>query len=144
MYLLGFDTAFEIREQFMGQLQGLKVGTKLDRPPTGLEPYAEFRERIGTWWKDQILVYAASAASPPAGVLVVSHGGCIDGLRRVLLGVERGVAKAEGVVLGTCFNASITVIEVEQESLKATFVKYCDISHLVGPVVQVNVDMVVE
>lgn len=135
VFLSASGQCIENCAQFMGELQGLKVGSKLDRPPTGLEPNGEFRARTGAWWKEQILDYVTNASSDgPADVLVVTHGGFIDCLTRVLLSVERGAIS----------NASITVVEVERESLKAVFIKYCDISHLAGPVVQVNVDLVAD
>ncbi|PIL24305.1 hypothetical protein GSI_14058 [Ganoderma sinense ZZ0214-1] len=75
----------------------------------------------------------------PIHILAVSHGGLIGSLVANLLG-SRKVRAAEGVSTGWCYNASISVIDVE-ESGKGVLISYADTTHLDGDVLQHNADV---
>jgi hypothetical protein len=65
-------------------------------------------------------------------VLIVSHGGVIGFLLQFL--VARGILRCAdpGVRIGRCFNASISVVDVERRDGTGVVVQYADISHLVS------------
>ena len=76
----------------------------------------------------------------PAHILAVSHGGLIGSLVKDLVG-SRKLQAAEGVGVGMCFNASISVIEVYGDR-KGLLVSYADTTHLNVNLVQENADVV--
>lgn len=73
-----------------------------------------------------------------SNVLVVSHGGVIGTLAVGLLG-SRKLRCAKGVAVGRCMNASISVVEVDENG-KGVLVSFGDTTHLDGELVEVNVD----
>ena len=75
----------------------------------------------------------------PIHILAVSHGGLIGSLVTNLLG-SRKVRAANGVSIGWCYNASISVIEVD-ETGKGVLISYADTTHLDGDVLQHNADV---
>ncbi|KAI0822745.1 histidine phosphatase superfamily [Trametes gibbosa] len=128
-----------LRERFMGDWQG---GSMHDRgaPPPNLEPLADLAARAAKWWNETVgrLVQrkavelaagqCGTAEFEPAHVLVVSHGGLIGTLVTNLVGSRR-VRAAEGVVVGRCFNASISVVELDEDG-RGMLVSYADTTHL--------------
>ena len=124
--------------QKLGELEGLKVGTDLGRPPEGVESYPEFRDRAIGWWKDNIEPYVEAVniskshcLSGPKDVLITTHGGFVGVLLRTLVNVDKTMRKAEGVsISGGCHNGSVSVVEVEATRLCGVLVEYSDISHL--------------
>lgn len=92
------------------------------------------------WWDTSILRYLSrqQARNTPYHILVVSHGGLIGTLISALLEQNR-LRIAEGVFVRKCFNVSITRVEMD-DNVTGTVVKYGDISHLVGKVIETNVD----
>ncbi|KAI0636623.1 phosphoglycerate mutase-like protein [Trametes polyzona] len=140
-----------LRERFMGDWQGANVHNRGPAPPN-LEPVADFAARSVGWWHTTIArlaqrkaaALASSAegdgAFEPAHVLVVSHGGLIGTLVTSLVG-SRELRVAEGVRLTRCFNASISVVEVEQDG-RGVLVSYADTTHLDVGLVQENADVV--
>ncbi|KAI0672863.1 phosphoglycerate mutase-like protein [Trametes maxima] len=153
---LKLETMEALRERFMGDWQG---GSVHDRgaPPPNLEPVAEFTARSAQWWGATIARHAqrkaaelsalraASAqdsdgdAFEPVHILAVSHGGLIGTLVTNLIG-SRKVHAAEGVTIGRCFNASISVIEIEEDG-KGVLISYADTTHLDDDLVQDNADI---
>ena len=75
----------------------------------------------------------------PIHILVVSHGGLIGSLVTNLLG-SRKVRAGSGVSTGWCYNASISVIDVD-DSGKGVLISYADTTHLDGDVLQHNADV---
>ncbi len=75
----------------------------------------------------------------PIHILAVSHGGLIGSLVTNLIG-GRKVQAAEGVSTGWCYNASISVIDVEENG-KGVLLSYADTTHLDGDVLQHNADV---
>ncbi|KAH9852685.1 phosphoglycerate mutase-like protein [Lenzites betulinus] len=141
-----------LRERFMGDWQG---GSVKDRgpPPPNLEPLADLAARATKWWNETVgrVVQRKAAelaslqgsvahdAFEPAHVLMVSHGGLIGTLVTNLVGSRR-VRAAEGVVVGRCFNASISVVEVEEDG-RGVLLSYADTTHLDVDLVQENADV---
>ncbi|KAJ6563231.1 histidine phosphatase superfamily [Mycena sp. CBHHK59/15] len=112
----------ELRERFMGDLQGKKANHEVRFAPGvqgTLETTGAFAARAVKWWKRAIL--QRTLALPPRddrtayNVLVATHGGLIGTLLDALLG--SGKARCvEGVVVGTgCANASVTIVEVGRD-----------------------------
>ncbi|KAJ7766718.1 phosphoglycerate mutase-like protein [Mycena metata] len=134
-----------LRERFLGELQGTKIGEAMrDRLVGGngtTEAGEVFAARATGWWKKAILqrTRALPPREAPYNVLVTSHGGWITVLVRSLVGSGR-VRPAPGVVIATCRNASVTIIEVELEG-PSTLVQFGDVAHLEGQqMVETNVD----
>ena len=75
----------------------------------------------------------------PAHVLVVSHGGLIGNLVANLVGGRR-VRLGPGVVVGRCFNASISVFELDARG-RGELNSYADTTHIDGELVQDNADV---
>ncbi|KAI9065381.1 phosphoglycerate mutase-like protein [Trametes sanguinea] len=155
------QTTEALRERYMGDWQGELIATR-GNPPANLEPINTFTSRSMKWWNDTIarhvqrrsaLLNAGLGSRPvigvdgeqdgrefePVHILVVSHGGLIGTLVTNLVG-SRKVAVAEGVEIGRCFNASISVVDVE-ESGKGVLVSYADTTHLSMEVLQENADV---
>jgi len=136
----------ELRERFMGDLQGVKAGHgmrgKMSKS-TQVETGKEFTERIQLWWDTTIANHlpAIPLDIDIMHVLVVSHGAFIATLVKTL-GVERIIVEATDFDLPptwSCFNTSVTTIEMGKDK-RGVLRTYSDISHLVMPVVQTNVD----
>ena len=75
----------------------------------------------------------------PVHILAVSHGGLIGTLVTNLLG-SRKLREGEGVVVGRCFNASISVVELDARG-RGVLVSYADTTHIDGELVQDNADV---
>lgn len=153
----------ELRERFMGTLQGTKLPAiarkAILQQDKTIETTAEFAERVIEWWKGSILPLAqkvlgdlskegTSGGEVPdedsrvLNVLAASHGGTISTFFNA--GIEQGLLHlGKGVWMTRCWNTSVSVIEVDCETLKGKVVMYGDISHLLSkPVVRTNVDEV--
>ncbi|KAJ7080359.1 phosphoglycerate mutase-like protein [Mycena belliarum] len=136
-----------LRERYMGELQGKKLllppGTGVWAIATGEAPEA-LAARAAGWWTRAVL--QRTLALPPRdtayNVLVTSHGGLIGGLVRTLIGSGR-VRCAEGVVVRSCGNTGVTVVEVDAQGV-GTVVRYGDVTHLSDEeaegMVETNVD----
>ena len=150
----------------MGDWQGGNIVDRGD-PPANLEPLADLSARCLKWWNECVVRHAqrygaractgldlGSSPSPsgdeetalevdpelePEHILVVSHGGLIGTLVKGLLG-SRKVRAAEGVVVGRCFNASISVVELDARG-RGVLVSYADTTHIDGELVQDNADV---
>lgn len=105
------------------------------------ETLPAFLNRILSWWDEQIIDGLADASvKTPRQVLVVSHGGVISQLVKNLISSGRVKTEPEQVPGWTCFNVSVTTIEV-MENKQARLVSYSDVSHLnAAELVQYNVD----
>ncbi|KAI0780579.1 phosphoglycerate mutase-like protein [Trametes elegans] len=159
------QTTEALRERYMGDWQGASVHGR-GAPPANLEPVADFVARSTQWWKTTVerhaqrkaaelralpTTHAPPPADPnggadgevegfaPAHILVVSHGGLIGTLVTSLVGSGK-VRAAEGVGVGRCFNASITVVELEEDG-RGVLVSYADTTHLNVDLVQENADV---
>ncbi|KAI0333597.1 phosphoglycerate mutase-like protein [Cubamyces sp. BRFM 1775] len=157
------ETTEALRERFMGDWQGGSVYNRGD-PPANLEPIVDFLARSTKWWGDTIARHVQRQAAKlkmelaqdsgaqddsewvdepwefePLHVLVVSHGGLIGTLVTNLVG-SRKVEVAEGVTIGRCFNASISLIDMD-ESGKGVLISYADTTHLNVDLVQDNADI---
>ncbi|KAJ7024253.1 phosphoglycerate mutase-like protein [Mycena alexandri] len=140
----------ELRERFLGELQGTKVGRgeairdRVVRGTDTTEPGEAFAARATGWWKKAILqrTRALPPREAPYNVLVTSHGGLITVLVRSLVGSGK-VRPAPGVMIATCRNASVTIIEVDLEG-PSTLLQFGDVAHLEEQqMVETNVDEVV-
>ncbi len=124
----------------MGELQGQVYGqAKRSGTESTAETGPSFIKRGLDWWGKDIVQYVASLPSreEPYNVLVVSHGGLIGTLVRTL--VQNGsVRPKKGVVLASCPNTSISV--VEWEGRMGRLVRYGDASHLSTGPLEVNAD----
>ncbi|KAJ2927586.1 hypothetical protein H1R20_g9511, partial [Candolleomyces eurysporus] len=145
----------ELRERFMGSLQGTKLPSQVRkaalRNEDSIETGDQMRERAIAWWNEAIIPVAKQRLKEhghgqtlePLNVLAASHGGLIAIFTNAA--VLEGLAQAApGVGFGRCWNTAISIIEVD-ESLKGRIVKYGDISHLLQrkvDVVDTNVDEV--
>jgi len=139
----------QLRERDMGELQG-KTSKSYDRKniPKTVEPSNAFAERTIAWWEDTIMVLLPSLSSNDINdddifhVLVVSHGAYIATLCAEL--VDRGIVHAEPRMrMGSCFNTSVTVIDMWMNK-RGSLQKYSDVSHLLAPVVKKNADELTE
>jgi len=74
-------------------------------------------------------------------VLIFSHGSLNGVLLQALREGTVWVDSHKGVRLVKCMNASITVIEIDSASANGELVRYSDTSHLIGPMVEENVDV---
>ncbi|KAJ7706979.1 histidine phosphatase superfamily [Mycena rosella] len=142
-----------LRERFMGDLQGKKPegGLKYAAAQDAtVEPAEAIVARAVGWWTKAILqrTLALPPRDTPYNVLVTSHGGWIGALARTLVGSGKARC-AEGVVIVSCRNTSVAIVEMESNGV-STIVQYGDVKHLaeldekreVG-MVQRNVDEVV-
>ncbi|KAI0362498.1 phosphoglycerate mutase-like protein, partial [Trametes cingulata] len=153
------EVAEALRERHMGDWQGGSVHNR-GNPPPNLEPIVDFMARSVKWWNETLTKHAqrktaelktlestqngiegkeGQPAFEPAHILVVSHGGLIGTLVTNLVG-SRKVRAAEGVEIGRCFNASISVIEIHEDG-KGVLVSYADTTHLNVDLVQENADV---
>ena len=133
--------------QHLGDWQGMKIEGR-GATPKNAEPVEDFTARATEWWSDTIIPYALTSLHGrgpgeglgPTPILLVSHGGYIHKMVSRL--IETGqVVDSEGVMTGKCWNASVSVIEVEADG-KGVLVTYSDTLHLKGDLVDVNVDVV--
>ena len=135
----------------MGDLEGRYAGVILDHAPRDMEPISRMTARAYAWWREAVVpwIHAQDAESGNHGqetvegrrdVLIVSHGGLIGALLEVLR--KKTVRVEKGVRMTKCMNASITVIEMDSGSAKGKMTRFSDISHLAGPMVEENVDVV--
>ena len=133
----------------MGELEGQYADVILGHAPRDMEPVSRMTARANSWWREAVVPWmkaheesVGNGQGPAEGrrdVLVVSHGGLIGILLQAL---RRGTVRVgNGVRVTKCMNASITVIEVDPATAKGKIVRYSDTSHLVGPVVEENVDL---
>jgi len=138
----------ELRERYMGEYQGkaMTKGMKLAaRNDSTVEPADDFISRVVSWWTETLQRIAdAEARETPYHILVTSHGGVIGTLVKTL--IQSGRAKlTKGVVIWRCYNASITILEVEHDK-KATVLQYSAVDHLMtkkaAAVVETNADEV--
>jgi len=126
-----------LRERNLGELQGLQIGARLEKPPAGLESLEELGSRAIGWWNNNIEPHVKalqmSKTHSPDDVLITTHGGFVGVLLRTLVG-EGKVKLGDGVNIGRCQNASVSVVEIDRTSFKcqATLVKYSDTTHLAG------------
>jgi probable phosphoglycerate mutase len=110
-----------------GRTKGAKLALAHDET---IETAAEFSHRVVGWWKRVILgqVLSRQKGSNAIGVLVATHGGVITTLTRELVG-SRKVRCGDGVIIWQCMNASITVIEVDEDG-QGELVRFGDVAHL--------------
>lgn len=125
----------------MGDLQGKPyrghAGGWTESP--NMESVADFQTRTIRLWNRLVQRHVlVKREETPVNVLVTSHGGFIGVLIESLIG-SRKVRCAEGVSIGRCLNASITVVEVEVSG-KGEVSSYADTVHLDVDLVQVNAD----
>lgn len=102
-----------------------------------------FAARTVKWWNSAIVGRASrlgtTDAETPVCVLVTTHGGVVGILIETLLGSRKLICD-NGVVITRCFNASITVIELDEKG-KGTLMSYADTTHLDVDFVHTNVDV---
>ncbi|KZT09615.1 phosphoglycerate mutase-like protein [Laetiporus sulphureus 93-53] len=135
-----------LRERHLGDWQGQKLVGRGSKAPANAEPLTQFTARATKWWRATILQYVSTLkasghrSGPPSCVLVVSHGGYISRLLATLL--ESGHVRCEdGVqVSGKCWNASISVVEVDEKG-QGILVSYSDTTHLETGFVKINADI---
>ena len=109
-----------------GRTKGAKLALAHDKT---IETAAEFSHRVVEWWNRVILGQVVSKKGSDAiGVVVGTHGGVITTLSRELIG-SRKVRCGDGVIIWQCMNASITVIEVDEDG-KGELVRFGDVIHL--------------
>ncbi|KAG6868824.1 hypothetical protein C0993_009706 [Termitomyces sp. T159_Od127] len=122
----------ELRERFMGALQGKTCTTKTQAATVDktAESGALFAARAETWWLKDVVSGTASLPSTtsPYHILVISHGGFIGTLMRSLIHSKR-VSCAPGVVVQRCLNTSVTIVDVNHTGL-GVIMQWADSSHL--------------
>lgn len=119
--------------KYMGALEGT-TGQGLSAADAETVPV--FSKRATDWWKARIV--GTVAGEDAAEVLVTSHGGWIGALVRMLVGSRRAQL-GDGVVLGHCGNASVTVVEVDRRG-HGVVVQFADTAHVAGDTLESNVD----
>jgi probable phosphoglycerate mutase len=105
-----------------------------------MEPWGEVMARASAWWKKEVIAYVKSLDEGPGNILITSHGGLIAALVASLISSIPPIQVADGVVLGRCYNASITVIELDRKTLSGNITQYSETSHLSGQFVENNPD----
>jgi len=134
----------ELRERFMGAMQGKMVTTRWGAKPADMtrESGAFFAARAESWWIKDILdgVAQLPRKTEPYHVLITTHGGFIGALIRNLVH-GRKASCATGVVVERCLNASVTVVEVN-EAREGLITQWGSVSHLrtLDAAVQTNSD----
>ncbi|KAF9014026.1 phosphoglycerate mutase-like protein [Cyathus striatus] len=133
----------ELRERFMGELQGQSFwpGSKISATNSTSEVSKDFSRRTILWWNRKVLdrVTQMKVREEPYHILVTTHGGVIGTLVQNLVQSRKASCK-KGVVISKCANASITVIELEEGSRKGVITQYADVSHLEGNALEFNAD----
>ncbi|KAJ6553834.1 histidine phosphatase superfamily [Mycena sp. CBHHK59/15] len=108
----------ELRERFMGDLQGKKANHEVRFAPGvqgTLETTGAFAARAVKWWKRAILQRTLALPHATTGPRTTGKARCV-----------------EGVVVGTgCANASVTIVEVGRDR-RGVIVLYGGVEHLVG------------
>ncbi|KAI0075272.1 hypothetical protein K474DRAFT_1676500 [Panus rudis PR-1116 ss-1] len=132
----------ELRERYFGSLQGKSL-SEITGTAADVESIADFSTRALRWWNKAVQRHVVSRKTlpdtvTPVNVLVTAHGGLITVLVDSLLG-SRKLKCSEGVKVGKCLNASITVIDVDEHG-KGELVSYADTTHLDEDMVEVNAD----
>lgn len=126
----------------MGDLQGKPYrGDGSWSESANVEPVADFQTRTIRLWNKLVQRHVlAKQEETPVNILMTSHGAFIGVLIEGLIG-SRKVRCAEGVRIGRCLNASITIVELDWESKgRGKVVRYADTTHLDVDLVQVNAD----
>ncbi|ETW86145.1 hypothetical protein HETIRDRAFT_308843 [Heterobasidion irregulare TC 32-1] len=138
------QTTRELRERFLGELQGLTYSARQKAAgQSSVEPAEKMTARALGWWDETIVKHAAAAGGDSAlNVLTVSHGGLIGHLVRGLVETKRAVV-AKGVFIGKCMNTAVAIVEVGRVG-PGVVVQYGDITHLLAEgdmdLVQANAD----
>jgi len=140
----------ELRERGMGELEGRYADQPLGHVPRDMEPASRMKARANSWWREAVVPWITAQETDAVGngqgptegrkdILIVSHGGLIGILLQALR--RDTVRMGNGVRVAKCVNGSITVIEVDAATARGKIVRYCDTSHLAGPMVEENVDV---
>lgn len=117
--------------------------------PENRETSDTFSARAVQWWNRVVQRQESlhknsqefeDERTQPVNILITTHGGLIVTLTQNLLG-SRKIRCEDGVKVGKCLNASISIIEMEKGG-KGVLVKYSDAAHLDANVVEVNVDVI--
>lgn len=103
----------------MGNLEGKKGGvTGPLREDKTVEPASAFAKRTIDWWNREVVNWCRPRAAivtkdyaGPRDIVVTTHGGFITALVQTLLG-SRKARLDEGVVVGRCYNTSVTEIDI--------------------------------
>ncbi|KAG1891689.1 phosphoglycerate mutase-like protein [Suillus fuscotomentosus] len=141
----------DLRERFMGKLQGTKGPTNPSEP--SLEPIEAMIERSVGWYNREIVPYISSLADNPDGrcrnILVTSHGWLIKSFFKFM--TATGMLECTESLLGASPripNASLSVVEYStigsgsEQRIESTVVQYGDASHLTGTqILHDNADM---
>ena len=125
------------------------MGVKLGHTPGGMEPISSMTARANAWWREAVMSWMKGQwnavelghekSQGRRDVLIVSHGGLIGVLLQALC---KGKVRVEKEVrLTRSLNGSITVIEIEAATGKGKIVRFSDVSHLTGSVVEEDVDV---
>ncbi|KAF7778559.1 hypothetical protein Agabi119p4_2904 [Agaricus bisporus var. burnettii] len=119
----------DLRERFMGDLEGHVYGTRLDGRLSTMETGPAFAKRTLTWWRKNIVEYTATMVprEEPYNILAVSHGGFLGTLVKNLVGAG-DLRLVEGVVLASLPNASVSLIE--WDGRKGKVIQYGEEGHL--------------
>lgn len=144
-----------LREVYMGELEG-EPGNSM-KPAPSKETTEALMRRWQSWYSRSVVGYmlskvkkgtAGGGTGGPECILVVSHGGLISNMVRVL--VASGVVlPARGVVVGRCLNTGVSIIDYSESIqgrnkgiyLNGTLAKYSDVTHLARTnIVEENVD----
>jgi len=132
----------ELRERFMGDLQGKQAAAGNRCADDNVEPLNAFIKRITKWWDACLLKHLTSLPPKSSGlpfeILIVSHGGVIGTLVRSLIRQQR-LSCAKGVYVSACLNTSVSVIEVGKDG-RGVITMFGDVSHLGGIPELENVD----
>ncbi|KAH7107677.1 phosphoglycerate mutase-like protein [Auriculariales sp. MPI-PUGE-AT-0066] len=144
-----------LRERHMGELQG-RQGNVHGSLPASVESSGSIRARLIKFWRESVekqvqaategadVVPASDSSEPTANILLVSHGGTISVLLMMLfkeLHFGRGDQLFD--LTTRIWNASISKVDVRRDG-SGTFGRVADISHMLGPVVEKNADVVDE
>lgn len=107
-----------------------------------IEKTQAFVTRGERWWDSDIITTLSNLETRERAynILAVTHGGFLSMLVRQLIQAKK-LEYAEAVVVWTCPNASITIVEIDQDC-KSTLVQYSGISHLQKGVVEGNADVI--
>ncbi|CAL1705573.1 unnamed protein product [Somion occarium] len=136
----------ELRERYMGDLQGRRLSELRNTSPANVESVSDFSKRAVRWWNSivqrHVLSVQQEELETPLNILVTTHGGLIRILLQGLIG-SRKLRWGQGVKLGRCLNASVTVINLEGNG-KGEVVSFADTTHLNVELVEVNADTVAE
>lgn len=139
---LKLESSEDLRERFMGSLQGQIWYPDINRPQD-VESENSFVNRVLSWWDELLMQKFPSKETKGAVALVVGHGAWLGRLLRNLK-EDRGyevLPDANDANDGSdgrlwiVGNASIQIVQVTQEGEKAskgTILKWGDVQHLQG------------